>query len=162
MKRTNIFSVQKLDIRESEIREFIKGAKSLSVELPDSTQIVKVTKQPQNYGGSRYWLNCPVCDRHCYAIFAANGVLACKTCNKLYHPIENLTKSNRALFRANKVSRGIAGVDRPKNMNTKTFKKIKQRELTYLKIGRDRACDQVIRRLKMIEIFLSMGVVPPL
>jgi hypothetical protein len=157
-KRLSVFAVQKIDIRDPSVKAVAKSCNALAVQLPDnSMQIVSIERQDCNYGGARYFLNCPKCRCKRYAIYASNGSLGCKRCSRLCHPIENLTKSNRAIYMANRMAREIEG----KNIHAKTLKKIKGRERAYLILARESACERLSNALDIMAVFLYPPPYPP-
>ena len=139
MTRPTVNRLPKLDIREQRLKE---GVEFLTVNVNGSRQDVKVITTPCNYGGVRFWFECPYCIKKCCIIYHAQSGWACRKCYRLCYPIENETKTNRAVTQAWKIRRklgwnfgGIGEIGyRPKSMQKKTFERLVKRESDYSQV----------------------------
>ena len=137
MTRPTVNRLQKIDIRQH--KNLDQDVRAIQITINGVVQIVKVITTPCNYGGVRHWFACPNCLRKCCIIYSANSGLACRLCYRLCYPIENETKTDRAVTQAWKMRRklgwevgpiGVQGT-KPKHMQQKTFEKLVNRERSY-------------------------------
>lgn len=137
MTRPTVNRLQKIDIRQH--RDLAANVGAVQITINGVMQIVRVIATPCNYGGVRHWFSCPNCLRKCCVIYHAKSGLACRLCYRLCYPIENQTKSDRAITQAWKIRRklgwnygGVGEIgERPKNMQQRTFEKLVKRESDY-------------------------------
>ena len=60
-------------------------------------QKVRLCSTTCNFGGYRYWLSCPSCNRMVGVIYFLNGQFACRRCHNLTYRIRNLNRFDRTL-----------------------------------------------------------------
>jgi len=74
-----------------------------SDEWQNKRQHVPVELTPCNYGGSRRWFRCPVCQRRCELLYLRSHRFACRLCQKVAYssqaggPIDRLTHKSHKL-----------------------------------------------------------------
>jgi hypothetical protein len=104
-------------------------------------QKIELTTTPCNYGKSRYWFVCPYCKGRKATLYLGNSGLACRKCYRLAYPVENKTRSNRAIDGAFKINDRLKFSgdidclgDKPKGMHEKTFNKLLAKRGDYSSI----------------------------
>lgn len=92
---------------------------------------VRLSKTTCNYGGHRYWFNCPSCSRRTSVLYCV-GTYVCRHCTRanygsqLEQPIDNLFRRLNAIRARLGWQDGIVhGMgERPKGMHRTTYNKI--------------------------------------
>lgn len=54
--------------------------------------LVDVVTTPCNYGGKRYWFNCPKCSKRVAKLYLRNSMFFCRTCHKLNYSTQQSCK----------------------------------------------------------------------
>jgi hypothetical protein len=106
--------------------------KSLSVTFPTGRtikqQTIQITKQPCHFGGSRFFMLCPECEKKYTIIYlGSHGNWACRTCLGLGYRTQRMDRSTRHLHRAQKIRqmhlKGAHPSERPYHMSGKKHMK---------------------------------------
>jgi hypothetical protein len=70
-------------------------------------QIVRLSSTAPHYGGVRWWLHCPLCDRRCAVLFLVDERFACRQCQDLTYRIWRETRIQRVTRKAWKIQRRL-------------------------------------------------------
>ncbi|MCT8388992.1 hypothetical protein D0501_02630 [Leuconostoc holzapfelii] len=76
------------DYRQLNIKDIVSNVHSVKNCVIFNGHNIKLTTSSPNYGGVRYWLVCPICDKRKGTLFDMKSVMACRTCAKLYYPLQ--------------------------------------------------------------------------
>lgn len=76
------------DYKQLNIKNVVSNIDSVKDYVRFNGHKVKLTTTSLNYGGVRYWLVCPVCGKRKGILYDVNSVMACRTCAKLYYPLQ--------------------------------------------------------------------------
>lgn len=79
------------DYKQLNIKDIVSNIHSVKDYIKFNDHKVKVTTTSPNYGGVRYWLVCPICDKRKGTLYAVKSVMACRNCAKLYYPLQENT-----------------------------------------------------------------------
>lgn len=81
-----------------------------------------------NYGGVRYFGECPFCQKKVRTLYFAETLIACRHCLKMGYSSQNQTLSKRLCLKLKKVKQRISGNEweKPKWMRKKTFAKYRE------------------------------------
>ena len=106
------------------------------VEYEEGKYEIPIEKQPCNYGGSRYFLHCPKCNRRMRFLYCDKGMFACRKCLKIGYFTQRLRPSIRCIIMENKYVNKIKlmGGDhykKPPRMKTVRYDSLKQRCINY-------------------------------
>lgn len=107
-----------------------------SVVYQDGAYDIPIEIQSCNYGGIRYYLHCPKCDRRMRLLYCNNGLFACRKCLKIGYFTQRLRPSIRCIIMESKLKDKIklmGGDDykKPPNMKTVRYDSLRQRCLGY-------------------------------
>lgn len=78
------------DYKQLNIKNVVSDIHSVKDYVRFNGHNVKLTTSSPNYGDVRYWLVCPICDKRKGTLFAVKSVMACRTCAKLYYPLQEI------------------------------------------------------------------------
>lgn len=119
----------------------LDGAKVVEITINDYRQRLNVTTTPCNYGKVRYWFECPYCKGRCAIVYHGGSGLACRKCYGLAYPVENKTRSDRAIEKAWEINNRLKFEcsidyvgDKPKGMHWKTFSKLVAKRDRYKRV----------------------------
>lgn len=94
-------------------------------------QCVYFDKTLCNYGGERYWLLCPNCNRRVGILCAAGKLFLCRYCYKVPYESQNESRSDRIITQKHKLGKRIfaeysmgRGWGKKKGMHQKTFERL--------------------------------------
>lgn len=100
--------------------------------------VIKVEEQKCNYGGHRYYFQCPLCQHRMRKLYFSNGAFLCRKCLNLGYYSQRLRPSKRYEYMQNNVEESVKIEDgnwhinkKPLNMKMKTYKKLKHLWLQY-------------------------------
>lgn len=115
-----------------------------SIEYVGGSYDIAIEKQPCNYGGYRYFLRCPKCDRRMRKLYCDGGCFLCRKCLNIGYYTQCLRPSARYIYMAIKVEEllknRLGSIDhKPLWMRQKTFEKLRDRYWEYYEIKHDEA-----------------------
>lgn len=115
-----------------------------AILFPDRFQVeyiggyyeIPIEKQPCNYGGIRYFLHCPTCNRRMRLLYCESGFFSCRKCLKLCYMTQLIRPSWRCVNMANKIKTMLenkaGSLERkPPWMKRRTFKALLARHNEY-------------------------------
>lgn len=76
------------DYKQLNIKDVVSNIHSVKDYVRFNGHKVKLTTTSPNYGGVRYWLVCPICDKRKGTLYDVKSVMACRACAKLYYPLQ--------------------------------------------------------------------------
>lgn len=130
------FTVSPVDVKAEPFHDHLKityrNKKQHSYTIP-------VTKLPCNYGGFRYFLHCPLCQKRMrFLYFAEHSLFLCRACLNLGYESQRLRPSQRYYY----MSQGIKGLikdkggdlelyKKPPRMHVDTYNKLRSKEYYY-------------------------------
>lgn len=79
------------DYKQLNIKNIVSNIHSVKDHVRFKGHKVKLATTFPNYGGVRYWLVCPICDKRKGTLYDVNSVMACRDCAKLYYPLQENT-----------------------------------------------------------------------
>ena len=103
MAKTKTNQLRRVDIRGMNISV---NAAALIID----GKRIELTTTACNYGKSRYWFACPYCSGRVAVLYLGKSGLGCRKCYRLAYPVENKTRSDRAIDGGFKI-RGRLRVD---------------------------------------------------
>lgn len=113
----------------------------------DIDDTVRLTSTPCNYGGRRYWFQCPHCFRRCASLFLRAGRFRCRTCQRISYRSQSEDVIGRAWLKQAKLEARLdPNWQRPKGMRHATRDKLLER-IWRLEEIRDDALAAFIARL---------------
>jgi hypothetical protein len=135
-------------VRELREKGLFAGEERASFERRVSrrhvTAHLRVSRTAQPFGGFRWWVHCPLCDRRKAKLHIekwAPHPVACRTCHGLHYESQSLGLRYRWLKRAQRFY-GRAGYDivdgfcyKPKGMRWTTFNRLVERAREYEEAG---------------------------
>jgi hypothetical protein len=109
------------------------------VEYDQGSYDIMITKQSCNYGGLRYFFNCPRCSQRMRKLYCKDGQFLCRKCLNLGYLTQRLRPSMRNFNMALKIEKKLlnkAGdLDaKPPWMKYKSYEKLKDRYFEYSEI----------------------------
>lgn len=135
MAKAKTNQLRRVDIRGMNIGENTCG---MRVSVGNYSTFLDVTSTPCNYGKARYWFVCPYCKGRKATLYLGNSGLACRKCYRLAYPVENKTRSDRAIDGAFKINDRLkfegaidCWGDKPKGMHEKTFNRLLAKREDY-------------------------------
>lgn len=91
---------------------------------------VNLTTTSPNFGGKRWWFECPNCGRR-VAVLYSDKVYVCRKCLNLSYESQNEASYSRLMSKAQKIHKKLGGsgcvddyVKKPKNMHWKTYNRL--------------------------------------
>lgn len=129
MTKTKTNQLQRVDIRGQDLGD---NATAIEYDINGQFHRVDLTTTACNYSKVRYWFVCPYCEKRRAILYLGGSGLACRECYRLAYPVENKTKSDRAIQGAFKINHRLkfeGGMDdfvfdKPKGMHWKTFNRL--------------------------------------
>ena len=76
------------DYKQLNMKNVVSNIHSIKDYVIFNGHKVKLTTTSPNYGGIRYWFVCPVCGKRKGTLYNVKSVMACRTCAKLYYPLQ--------------------------------------------------------------------------
>ena len=138
MAKTKTNQLQRVDIRGVSVGD---NATAIEYDINGQFTRVDLTTTACNFGKHRYWFTCPYCKGRKATLYLGNSGLACRKCYRLAYPVENKTRSDRAVYCAFKINDllGFTGDidclgDKPKGMHWKTFNRLIEKRDDYSEI----------------------------
>ena len=153
-KQITVNEVRSLDIRKIDKARFIDTGwidyyvwndgesvrlriENSRMTLVDRGQVIYLDKTKCNYGGFRYWFNCPGCNRRSAILYEKQQEFLCRICHKLPYKSQMEGKIDTLIRRTKKIRKRLGDYDdlsevitcKPKGMHWKTFQKLKKKEL---------------------------------
>ena len=135
MAKAKTNQLRRVDIRGINIGD---NATAVEYKIDGWTYRVNLTTTPCNYGKARYWFVCRYCNGRKATLYLGNSGLACRKCYRLAYPVENKTRSDRAIDGAFKINdrlkfKGDISClgDKPKGMHWKTFNRLIEKRDDY-------------------------------
>lgn len=77
------------DYKQLSIKNIVSNIHSVKDYVRFNGHKVKLTTTSPNYGGVRYWFVCPICGKRKGTLYDVKSVMACRTCAKLYYPLQD-------------------------------------------------------------------------
>lgn len=139
-------------------------------------QSIRISSTPCNYGGRRWWLHCPHCDRRCAVLYFASRGWACRSCNQLHYRSQQATKTDNWYYwhQAERIAHvvdpsyriadgfevyyrslddGTADTfpERPAGMHRTTYKRLREKYVVYMDKGAvqfGKAWERIARRVQ--------------
>ena len=117
----------------------VHGADSLSLqymvgsegERRDGSQTIRLTQTACNYGNSRPWFACPVCQRRAGVLYMRAGRFACRHCQRVSYSSQSCDLMDRMWRKQSKIEARLGKHwQRPKGMRFKTYDRLVQVLLT--------------------------------
>ena len=91
----------------------------------DGSQTIRLAHTPCNYGKSRPWFVCPVCQRRAGVLFMRAGRFACRRCQKVAYASQSCDLLDRLWRKQSKIeSRLVQHWQRPKGMRQRTYARL--------------------------------------
>ena len=78
----------------------LEGCETLIID----DRYIRVTATPCHFGGKRYWLVCPSCDRRCVALYSN---FQCRICIRGRYSTEAMSRIDRLIDRSRKLRRKL-------------------------------------------------------
>lgn len=138
---------------------WVHGADSLALQYMvgsddqrrDGSQTIRLAHTPCNYGKSRPWFVCPVCQRRAGVLYMRAGRFACRHCQRVSYSSQSGDVMDRMWRKQGKIERRLdAHWQRPKGMRLKTFDRLVQ-ILLACEDRRDQAFAEFANRLLCLE-----------
>ena len=103
-------------------------------------QRIQITKQPCHFGGSRFFMLCPECEKKYTIIYlGSHGNWACRSCLGLAYRTQSMDRSTRHLHRAQKIRyqhlKGNHPPERPYHMSRKNHAKFLEKIFWHQRQG---------------------------
>ena len=115
----------------------------------DGSQTIRLARTACNYGKSRPWFVCPVCQRRAGVLYMRAGRFACRRCQKVAYASQSCDLLDRLWRKQSKIeSRLVQHWQRPKGMRQRTYDAIFA-ELSNLDERRDKAFTEFAAKLLM-------------
>ena len=111
----------------------VRGADSLALqymmgnddERRDGSQTIQLTRTACNYGNSRPWFACPVCQRRAGVLYMRAGRFACRYCQRVAYTSQSSDLLDRMWRKQSKIEERLAAHwQRPKGMRLCTYERI--------------------------------------
>jgi hypothetical protein len=115
-------------------------------ERRDASQLIGLAHTPCNYGKTRPWFVCPVCDQRAGLLYMRAGRFACRQCQRVSYVSQSCDALDRTWRRQSKIEARL-GDDwrRPKGMRQRTYDRLIA-ELVDCEELRDAAfCEKAMR-----------------
>lgn len=94
-----------------------------SDEWQDKRQFIPVLQTPCNYGGSRRWFRCPVCQRRCEVLYLRAYRFACRKCQRIAYTSQSGGPMDRLTHKSHKLQARVAN-GKPNGMRRVTYNRI--------------------------------------
>ena len=133
----------------------VHGAESLGLhymvgsgdQRRDGSQTIRLAHTACNYGNSRPWFACPVCQRRSGVLYMRAGRFACRHCQRVSYSSQSCNLMDRAWRKQSKLEARLGdGWTRPTGMRLKTYDRLLQ-ELVTCEAQRDEAFFSFATRL---------------
>ena len=117
----------------------VRGADSLALQYMmgnddqrrDRSQTIQLTHTACNYGNSRPWFACPVCQRRAGVLYMRGSRFACRHCQRVAYTSQSSDLLDRMWRKQSKIEARLdAHWQRPKGMRSKTYDRLIERLLT--------------------------------
>jgi len=142
-------------------------------------ETIPLEKPPCNYGGSRYWFNCPHCYSRKRVLYITGDGFKCRDCLNLVYRSQQITKAEywewyfKAQKVANRIDPGFDAIElsagfnglwpsdfpqKPKYMKYAKYDKWRQEFIKYASIGNsklEQSTTQLLKRIEGIERLLN-------
>ena len=92
-------------------------------EWIDQSQLVPILRTRCNYGGTRKWFGCPVCQRRCEVLYLRTSRFACRCCQQISYASQSGGTLDRLTCKSHKLWARIES-GRPKGMRHKTYERL--------------------------------------
>jgi len=108
----------------------VHGADSLTLQYMlgsegqrrDGSQTIRLTQTTCNYGNSRPWFACPVCQRRAGVLYIRAGRFACRNCQRVSYSSQSCDVIDRMWRNQSKLESRLGdGWTRPKGMRQRTY-----------------------------------------
>ena len=98
--------------------------------------VIPFEKQSCNYGGFRYYFNCPLCKKRMRKLYFTHGVFLCRNCLNLGYPSQRKRTSIRNMSLTGKIEetleiKGGSLDKKPKWMKRVTFERLRDKHSEY-------------------------------
>ena len=137
----SVESCQALDAsrltREGVLRDGIVRLEVTSSWSSGEQSVIFVEKTLPNFGGTRWWLQCPMCTRRVRKLYVPprRKYFACRNCYRLTYRSRSDCRDGQYCRRAQKIYRRLGGdffsdsifPPKPKGMWTRTYERLRQR-----------------------------------
>ena len=133
----------------------VNGAESLALQYMvgsdsqrrDGSQTIRLAHTACNYGESRPWFVCPVCQRRAGVLYMRAGRFACRHCQRVSYSSQSGDTLDRMWRKQSKIEARLdPRWQRPKGMRQHTYKKLMD-TLCDLEERRDNALGDFAARL---------------
>lgn len=93
---------------------------------------IRLASMALNFGGKRYWMHCPYCQRKNRVLYLGGGMFLCRKCQDLAYSSQQESPMFRHFSQAQKINKRLGGdgyfdygyVPRPKGMHQKTYQRL--------------------------------------
>ena len=116
-------------------------------EWRDGTQAIRIDRTPCNYGKTRPWFGCPVCQRRAGVLYLRAGRFACRRCQRVSYTSQSCDLMDRTWRKQCKLEARLGdNWTRPKGMRHSTHERLID-ALCDCEERRDAACAGLVARL---------------
>jgi hypothetical protein len=129
------FTVQPVDVKAEPYHDHLKISYR---NQKKPAYIISVEKLPCNYGGYRYFFNCPLCkQRMRFLYFSEKSVFLCRKCLNLCYETQKLRPTKRYEHIAETIKaymqtkKGDLYYKKPKSMHKHTYQMLKSKQFYY-------------------------------
>ena len=106
-----------------------QSRRNRNAEWEPVEQYIPILSTPCNYGGKRFWWQCPRCGRRVAVLYGAGKYFLCRHCHNLSYSSQQESKINRLSRKAGKIKERLGGSKglfnpippRPKGMHQQTY-----------------------------------------
>ena len=127
-------------------------------EWRDSSQAIRIDRTPCNYGKTRPWFGCPVCQRRAGVLYLRAGRFACRQCQRVSYTSQSFDAIDRLWRKQSKLEARLGdNWTRPKGMRHSTHERLID-ALADCEERRDAACAGLVARLFGPGALAEMGL----
>ena len=114
----------------------VHGADSLALQYMvgsddqrrDGSQTIRLAHTSCNYGKSRPWFVCPVCQRRAGVLYMRAGRFACRSCQRVAYSAQSDDSVDRMWRKQAKIEKRLGqNGTRPKGMRQRTYEELRRR-----------------------------------
>jgi hypothetical protein len=88
----------------------------------DASQTIRIAQTPCNYGKTRPWFVCPICDRRAGLLYMRAGRFACRRCQRVSYVSQSCDALDRMWRKQAKIETRLGdNWTRPKGMRRRTY-----------------------------------------
>ncbi len=98
----------------------------------DCSTTIRLLRGACNYGGLRYWFECPICLKRVGLLYQRFRRFACRHCQQVAHSSQSEDAHDRAWRKAQRIETRLGPHwKRPKGMRHKTYSRLKERLIDF-------------------------------